>query len=665
MKRLFLFTLFIVVLMPMASCQKAAPVPQEKSEPVGGSSAMKVDLLSLKEPVPTTESFRRAFNETANEMFDLQWVTDRIRPGQIDIVEGELAVPDAQRDSYGIFEEGPIMETSGIKRALKLIGDRLEERRNYALKKALDEEIEYHSTFDLAILTKPNRKAARILMEVGYLIGDLYKLQNHPNCLDFERQLIHSGDPVSLMFFKRMSSPASLKYGDPVYANALPTFPDRMVGAIMWPAGMNNDLLMELKKSAGENPKDPFLSPFTVVKRAADRKLVWLPNAVYPPFADTIRKISKRLAEAASVEGIAPTFARQLALQSEAIASRLPYPFYKSDEAWVKTKGQMELIVGPYEPDRDSYDTKAFYEYLLAAENPKATRFLARLKTMLPEIELGIAGTVTGDIYKARDIDVDPRLRVVDVILATGVNTGDEGPYLATILPNMGPYSSEERRKTVIMATHHEAKLPILKAIADATLTPIMADSVDAGAFIMFSTLRSLMHDLGPQPDMEVRDGKTARELLGADFNRIKQAKAGVAAAWAAHLLASKGIINNEELKQVYATYLANLFRYIRFGMSSPHGAGAAAEFSYLISNGAIRQTGSRLEIDTSNIHTVLSSYLGDLVRAMATANKDGATELLAGYTLKSADRIADVMNSMKRANIPRDVAVYYHVEGL
>lgn len=629
-----------------------------------GNGGGEFDIV-VKEPVVSSETYRRAFNETASELYDIQWIQDRNDVGKLNLNAGEIIIPESQMEMFGLQKGSKAYNSRNLNRALKLIDERLEGKRKEALSDALSEEVEYHSMFDIAALTNPNREAARILIETGYLISDLYKLQNHPDGLVFEKELVERGDPLSIAFFQRMSAPYSIRYGNRIYANAMSTFPDRMVGAIMWPDGMNMDIFASLASMGKAGIKNEYLSPFTVVKRTADNKFFWIPYGHYKPFKDLAGKIAEKLGKAAKVEGLNPGFTKQLALQSESFLSKSAFPFFKSDEAWVSSEGQLELVIGPYEPDRDPYSTKAFYEFILATVNPKATKFLGRLKTIIAEIELGIASTVPDEIYKARDVKTDPRLRVVDVILASGMSSSEDGPHMASILPNIGPYSILDERKTLIMANHHQAKLPILKATADAVLTPYMADLIDADEFIIFTTLRALMHTLGPQEDTITTKGIRSLEALGENFKKIKQAKAGVAASWAAHILAAKGIISQEELKRFYATYLANLFRYMRFGVSTSHGAAAAAEFAYIIYHGGIKETKGGLEIDPNVIQSVLNNYLAKLVRTLATGDEDMANELLYGYVLKSSDLLSEYVGRVRKANIPRDVAVYYHVEGL
>jgi hypothetical protein len=629
------------------------------------SSAPPAAKPSFVEPIMGYESYRKAFNEVASELYDIQWVKDLEDKGHIDVAKGELFIPDAKLSSFNLKGGRPVAETPELMRALDIIGKRLEEKRRAAVEDALKREVEYHSTFDLAVLTKPNRDAARLLVDAAHHIENLYEMQNHPNSLIYERELIQKGDPRSMMFFKRMASPMSIKYGDPLYANAVSSFPDRMFAAAMWPHDMNGDVIAQIGQVADEKERVAFTSPFTVVKKDKGGRLMWLPYGAYPPFQGELKAISSLLMKASGIRGLSDPFARQLMLQSSAIVSGDPYPFFESDQAWVKSDGQLELVIGPYETERDPYGTKSFYEFLLAAENPKATELLSKLKTFLPEIELGISQSAPEGMYEPRKIDADPSLRVVDVIIASGMSASEDSPFMASVLPNVGPLSGDERRKMVIMANHHKAKLPILKAVANAVLTPYMADLIDADAFVSLTTLLALMQPLGPQGYTKTQDQRTVDASLGASYNTLKQVKAGVAAAWSAHLLASRGIISAEELKRFYATYLANLFRYMSLGIGSPYGAAAASEFSYLIYHGAIRETSNGLEIDFERIQQALAEFMSETVSAMTSGSNAAAEQMLVGYPLKSSDLLSKYLSRLKAANIPSDVAVCYHIEGM
>ena len=53
--------------------------------------------------------------------------------------------------------------------------------------------------------------------------------------------------------------------------------------------------------------------------------------------------------------------------------------------------------------------------------------------------------------------------------------------------------------------------------------------------------------------------------------------------------LIDHGALPKEKEQMFYASYVAGIFRTVRFGIAEAHGAGEMMEFNYLLEQGAIR----------------------------------------------------------------------------
>ena len=663
MKFIYVVTsLFMMI--AMAGCSEKVEPTQENMQGLSFSKpTASVELRSWSEPAITTETYRKMFNEVASEISSIKWNSDAARLGMIDIGAAEVTMPSASRTRYGQGATGGVTDTPELVRTIGLIETRLESKRDEALRDALAKELEVHLTYDLGRLLAPNRKAVTILLQAGIMIEDLYMLQNHPMSMIFAKKLIESGDIDSLRFFKRVAGPTAVRFGSSPYANALRTFPDTMVGLPMWPAAMNDELFEKIEKKSREPEGRAFLSPYTVVKRTDAGELIWIPYGSYPPFVATLRAVARRIGEASRLPSIDSKFARQLALQSNALLSKQPFPYNVSDAAWTESMGELELIIGPYETRRDPYRTKAFYQYILGATDVDAMESAMRIEGMMPKIVADMSQFAPGAVEAGWDASM--RLRAIEVIQANGFAAGEEGPQLAVILPNIGPASKPGQRKFVVMTNHHKAKLPLMKAIASTSLTADAVPYLKVKPFIWLTMLNALMYPLGVTPDgVEAASYKR----LGRDADILQRAKAEAAAAWAAKYLRDEGMAGESELQGMYVAYVVNLLRRLRFGTSTNAGKAALLELSYLSWHGGLDITelaaGGRIVIDANRMNGVLRKMLAEITRTLSSGDKEGAAELIVAYPGRAPVWLVGIIERIKNEGVPYDVAVYYHTTG-
>jgi hypothetical protein len=104
------------------------------------------------------------------------------------------------------------------------------------------------------------------------------------------------------------------------------------------------------------------------------------------------------------------------------------------------------------------------------------------------------------------------------------------------------------------------------------------------------------MHGLGPHHvSVQGRDTNPRQELKEL-YSAIEEAKADVTGLFALQYMmdhAAKmeitGVLSSDDAaqRQLYTTYLASMFRSLRFGFSDAHGKGMAIQFNYLMDKGA------------------------------------------------------------------------------
>src|SRR4029450_11997930 len=74
--------------------------------------------------------------------------------------------------------------------------------------------------------------------------------------------------------------------------------------------------------------------------------------------------------------------------------------------------------------------------------------------------------------------------------------------------------------------------------------------------------------------------------------------------------------------EEYYASYLAGIFRTVRFGTGEAHGRGVMMEFNYLSEQGAIVHTGSRYRMDYAKMPAAIERLAKELLEQEATGDR-------------------------------------------
>jgi len=78
------------------------------------------------------------------------------------------------------------------------------------------------------------------------------------------------------------------------------------------------------------------------------------------------------------------------------------------------------------------------------------------------------------------------------------------------------------------------------------------------------------------------------RQELKETHSTIEEAKADVSGLFALQFLVDHGKLDRKFEQTMYATYLASMFRSIRFGLNEAHGRGVAIQLNYFLDHGGV-----------------------------------------------------------------------------
>jgi uncharacterized protein YjbJ (UPF0337 family) len=159
------------------------------------------------------------------------------------------------------------------------------------------------------------------------------------------------------------------------------------------------------------------------------------------------------------------------------------------------------------------------------------------------------------------------------------------------------------------------------------------------------------MHGLGPHNITAGGRETTVRKQLKELYSAIEEAKADVTGLWALQFMIDRGIIDKGMERTLYTTYLASMFRSVRFGITEAHGRGVAMQFNYLTDEGAIKfnEAKGTFSVDHSKIKEGVTKLTHDLLTLEAEGSYDKAKAMLDKFAVirppmqQALDKLKDV----------------------
>ncbi len=331
--------------------------------------------------------------------------------------------------------------------------------------------------------------------------------------------------------------------------------------------------------------------------------------------------------------------------------------YYESDLAWMDLDSPVEITIGPYEVYEDGlFGYKAAFESFVTIADPEESAKLARYKAELPAMEENLP---IPDHMKNRNRGTESPIRVVDEVFTAG-DTKAGVQTIAFNLPNDERVREEKGSKKVLLRNVIEAKYEkILRPIAAQFVAPEQLRYLSAEAFTNEVLFHELSHGLGPGK-IRIGDRETEVRLELKDlYSASEEAKADVMGVWNLFFMQKKGLLPKDMYRKIAVTYLAGLFRSIRFGVQEAHGKGTALQLNYLLERKAIRydEASGKFSVNFGRFDTGIRDIVHDLCVLQATGDYDGTKALFERYA-----HVPEFLRAglEKLRDIPVDIAPVY-----
>ena len=163
-----------------------------------------------------------------------------------------------------------------------------------------------------------------------------------------------------------------------------------------------------------------------------------------------------------------------------------------------------------------------------------------------------------------------------------------------------------------------------------------------SGEGYMAGTLmHEISHELGPVFARQGGKQLPINEAIGPAYSGLEEAKADVVGMFGLAWLVDHGVMPKDRLEEYYASYVAGLFRTLRFGTGEAHGRAEMMEFNYLLEGHALTYAGGRYTVHYDRIAGVIAALAKELLTIEASGNRARAEALLAKYDIMPAELTA------------------------
>jgi hypothetical protein len=178
----------------------------------------------------------------------------------------------------------------------------------------------------------------------------------------------------------------------------------------------------------------------------------------------------------------------------------------------------------------------------------------------------------------------------------------------------------------------------VILPVAKLVMKPEQAARASGEGYLAAVMMHEICHGLGPA--FARKDGKHVdiREAIGPAYSGLEEAKADVTGMFGLKWLVDHGALPKERLEEYYASYVAGIFRTVRFGTAEAHGRAEMMEFNVLSEHGAIAREGGRYTIDYAKMPEALTALAKELLTIEATGDRARAEAWFAKYDKMPAE---------------------------
>lgn len=422
-------------------------------------------------------------------------------------------------------------------------------------------------------------------------------------------------------------------------------------GACFYPADMTDEEFQALD----ENVRNGW---YSVIRRNEDGSLKEVPyHEEYPELLKAADLLDEA-AELAEDEG----FKKYLKLRAEAFRTD---NYFESDCAWMDMKTNLiDFVVGPIESYEDEINgSRAAHSGQILIKNMEWTRKIEHYNAILQTLQSNLP---VEPQYKAESATNSGDMNVYDVVYSAG-DCNSASKNIAINLPNDPNVHAAKGSRKLQLKNAMKLKFDqILVPIAELLIADDQLKNIDfENAFFQNVMFHEVAHGLGVKFTINP-DKKSVRDALGDSYSTIEEAKADMLGLYLVTMLHEMGEIKDQDLMNNYVTFLAGIFRSVRFGAAEAHGKANMMEFAYIKENGGFNfdEATGKYSVNLEKMQEAVKSFVTKVIVLQGDGNKAEVDKWIKEKSVVTED-LQKSLDKIAGAGIPKDIVYHQGAEVL
>ena len=496
---------------------------------------------------------------------------------------------------------------------------------------------------DLSQLTDQEKSMIPILIEASEIMDELFWIESYGD----KEELLASISNEEVREFARINYGPwdRLKDNTPFVEG----FSEKPKTANFYPHDMKKE---EFEKADLEDRE----SQYTMIRKDEEGKLFAIPYHEF--FGDKVQKASELLASASDLAED-PGLKKYLQLRSQAL---LTDEYQASDMAWLDMKDNViDVVIGPIETYEDKlFGYKAAHEAFVLIKDVSWSERLEKYAEFMPELQRSLPVPAE---YKMESPGSDAQLYAYDVVYYAGdCNAGSK--TIAINLPNDEEVQLTKGTRRLQLKNAVRAKFDkILIPIANELIDQEQLGQITFDAFFANIMFHEVAHGLGIKNTLD--GSNTVRKALLDHASAIEEGKADILGLYMINELHKKGEIEGS-MEDYYVTFLAGIFRSVRFGSATAHGKANMIRFNYFkeMKVFVYDEATGKYKVDFANIEHAMASLSEKILMLQGDGDYDEVNEFVNAYANIPPDLQRD-LEKLSDKNIPVDIRFIQGVDEL
>jgi hypothetical protein len=468
-------------------------------------------------------------------------------------------------------------------------------------------------------------------------LEDIYWRQNNPEDIALYNETAHATDPkvkaLHHYIWINGSRFDQINNNEPFYGKE----PDPP-GRHLYPQGVTRaDIEAYVKAHPAQ--KKAIYDERTVVELVPGSSLTLKTTPYHVRYKTFLERAARHLRNAAAASHD-KAFAQFLRDRAKAL---LTDDYYPSDLEWVRLQDpKIDIIFAPYETYLDDLlGVKTSYGASVLVRNEAESRKLAVFQKYVADIQdslpLDAADRPSKKGFATPMEVMDAPFRAGD--LRHGYQAAADN------LPNDPRIHEKVGSKKIFFKNFMDARVDyVILPVAKRVMRADQSAKATADGYLALVMMHEICHGLGPafarvSASTSATRQMSIREAIGPLYGGLEEAKADVTGMFGLKWLVDHGALQKERLEEYYASYVAGIFRTVRFGTAEAHGRAEMMEFNFLAERGAVvRGSDGRYAVDFAKMPDTIAALTKELLEIEATGDRARGEAWFAKYDKMPAD---------------------------